>query len=71
MKKKIYVEGMTCEHCVKHVREALEEVHGVQRAEVDLEGKYAVVVLDNDVSDEVLKGAIEEVEYEVAGIESV
>ena len=26
MKKKILIEGMSCEHCVGHVKEALEEL---------------------------------------------
>lgn len=71
MKKKILIEGMSCEHCAKHVKNALTEVTGVQEVTVDLEGKNAVVVLSPDVSDDSLRHAIEEVEYEVAGIQSI
>jgi copper chaperone CopZ len=40
---KVKVEGMTCQHCVASVREALEEVDGVEQAEVSLEGGFAKV----------------------------
>ena len=37
------VEGMTCSGCARTVRNALAAVGGVEMAEVDLEGKNAVV----------------------------
>ena len=37
MKKKILIEGMRCEHCVGHVKEALEGLDGVTSVEVSLE----------------------------------
>jgi copper chaperone len=41
---RLKVEGMTCQHCVKAVREALSAVPGVERvAEVDLDGGEALV----------------------------
>lgn len=40
------VAGMTCGHCVKAVTQALEQVAGVQRAEVDLKAGRAIVEYD-------------------------
>lgn len=37
------VSGMTCNNCVKHVREALEQVAGVAAVEVDLSAGRATV----------------------------
>ncbi|HJT25315.1 MAG TPA: cation transporter [bacterium] len=37
------IEGMTCNHCVQHVQQALSSVPGVQKVEVDLAQKQAVV----------------------------
>lgn len=71
MKKKIFVEGMTCNHCVNHVTEALEELEGVIKAEVSLESKTAVIEMSTEVKDEDIKFAIDDVGYEVAGIEGV
>lgn len=71
MKKKILVEGMSCGHCVNHVKEALAELSGVTGVEVDLEGKFAVVTASNEISDEAIKAAIDEAGYDVVGIEVI
>lgn len=71
MKKKIFIEGMTCEHCARHVTEALSEVEGVLHAEVNLKENYAVVEADGEISDEVLTAAVEEVEYGVTKVEAL
>ena len=67
MKKKILIEGMQCEHCVGHVKEALSSLEGVVVVEVNLKGKYALV--DTDVSNEKLTEAIEDEGYDVIKIE--
>ncbi|HBK67759.1 MAG TPA: heavy metal transport/detoxification protein [Firmicutes bacterium] len=69
MKKKILIEGMTCQHCVKHVEEALKELAGVQSVTVDLPGKVATLKLSQEVADEKLKAIIEDLGYEVTIIE--
>jgi len=69
MKKKIFIEGMSCQHCVKHVTEALNEISGVKSVKVDLEGKYAEVELEYPIEDEKFKAAIDEAGYEVISIE--
>lgn len=68
MKKRINIEGMSCGHCVKHVKDALVEVSGVVDAEVSLEGKYAVVELNGQVDDGSLTEAVEEAGYDVVNI---
>ena len=67
MKKKILIEGMSCEHCVGHVKNALEGLEGVTSVEVSLENNYAIVEATN--SNEELKEAIEEEGYDVVNIE--
>lgn len=37
------VKGMSCDHCVRTVTEALQRVDGVERANVDLKAGRAVV----------------------------
>ena len=46
---KLNVEGMTCEHCQKAVKEALEGVPGTESATVDLESGTAMVEGSPDV----------------------
>ena len=45
MNKKILIKGMMCNHCVKHVSDALNVVSGVASVEVSLKKKCAVVAL--------------------------
>ena len=63
MEKILNVEGMSCMHCVAHVKEALEKVEGVREADVKLEEKRAEVKLDKEVSDDVLVKAVEGAGY--------
>ena len=67
MEKTIEIEGMMCANCVKHVTKALNALEGV-KAEVSLEKKNAVVIFENEVSDEKLKEAVEEEGYKVISI---
>ena len=69
LKKTLKIEGMMCMHCVKHVQEALERVDGVEKVEVNLKKKCAVVTLLQEVDDGALKAAVVEAGYEVVGIE--
>lgn len=71
MKKKILVEGMSCGHCVKHVKEALSELNGVTSVEVDLAAKSAILEAVSEVKDEDISFAIEDAGYEVVGIEVI
>ena len=63
MEKILNVEGMSCIHCVAHVKEALEKVEGVREADVKLEEKRAEVKLDKEVSDDALIKAVEGAGY--------
>lgn len=71
MKKKILIEGMSCGHCVNHAREALSELNGVTNVEVDLATKLAIIETSVDVKDEDIKFAIEDVGYDVVGIDTI
>ncbi|TAH70884.1 MAG: heavy-metal-associated domain-containing protein [Anaerolineaceae bacterium] len=70
MNRKLLIEGMTCAHCVKHVEEALNELDGVVSAKANLEEKYALVEINQDITDNIFKEAIEEVGYELVGIQA-
>jgi copper chaperone len=68
MKKKILVEGMSCGHCVNHVSEALKEI-GAKNVEVNLESKLATAEISENITDDVIKLAIEDAGYDVVKIE--
>ena len=65
MEKTLNVEGMMCQHCVAHVKRALEGVAGVEEAVVDLVAGTATAKLAHDVPEDVLAAAIVEAGYEV------
>jgi copper ion binding protein len=65
MKTTLHVEGMSCEHCVKHVTQALNAVGGVKSVKVSLKGKTAEVDHGDGVSLEAMKAAVVEAGYEV------
>lgn len=44
---KLHITGMTCQHCVTAVREALEGVEGAEKAEVNLSGEVTVTGTPN------------------------
>lgn len=70
MKKKLLVNGMSCGHCVNHLKTALEEdIEGVEVVEVSLQDKCAIVYMQDNVSEESLRLLIEDLGYELVGIE--
>ncbi|MCR4798846.1 MAG: heavy metal translocating P-type ATPase [Lachnospiraceae bacterium] len=68
MEKTISIEGMMCQHCEKTVKTALESIDGVKSAEVSHEKNNAIVHLDKEIADDVLKKAVEDKDYKVTGI---
>ncbi|NLP46923.1 MAG: heavy metal translocating P-type ATPase [Epulopiscium sp.] len=70
MKKILWIEGMSCQHCVKHVQQALEKVEGIQVIEVNLKKKYAMVNLEKEVEDKILSTVIKEAGYELKKVEN-
>nr|WP_319487661.1 heavy metal translocating P-type ATPase [uncultured Caproiciproducens sp.] len=68
MKKIITIKGMSCEHCQARVEKALNAIEGVE-AKVDLKKNNATVSLKTEVSDEVLKNAVNEAGYEAVSVE--
>ncbi|MCI8776268.1 MAG: heavy metal translocating P-type ATPase, partial [Oscillospiraceae bacterium] len=65
MKKVLVVDGMMCGHCVQHVQKALTSLSGIKDAEVNLEKKTAEVVMESDISDDILINAVTEAGYTV------
>lgn len=70
MKKLVSIEGMSCNHCVHHVTEALEEL-GAKDINVSLEKKSAEFQSNESITDEKIKLAVEDAGYDVVKIESL
>jgi len=65
-KTKLKISGMSCQHCVKTVEDALTALEGVQRAKVNLRKGDAVVRFNElRVNPITLKDAIKAAGFEV------
>ena len=66
MNKIINVDGITCEHCVDTIKEAVEILDGVFSVDVDIKKKQVVMEFDEKIAKaEDLIDKIEEVGFKV------
>ena len=68
MEKIMKIEGMMCEHCEDRVKKVLEAIDGVTSAVPSHKEGNAIVTLSKDVSDDILKKAVEDQDYKVLEI---
>ena len=70
MKRKLFIEGMKCTHCVTNLTDVLtEDIEGVKVLEVNLDGKYAIVDIDDNVDVENIKLLIEDLGFNLISLE--
>jgi len=67
IEKTLIIKGMSCGHCSARVEKVLNAIEGVE-AKVDLENNSAKLTLSHDVSDEVIKKAVDDIGYEVVEV---
>ena len=68
MKKTLYIKGMMCPHCEARVKQLLEGVSGVIKAEVSHKKGTAVIEIKEEMADELLKTLIEDNGYTLTNI---
>jgi copper chaperone CopZ len=66
MEKTIMINGMMCSHCTGRVQKALTDLGA--KADVSLDEKCAHVTVNDSITDDMLKKAVEDAGYEVTGI---
>ena len=67
-KRTVKVDGMTCQHCVNRVMEAINSMDGAS-AEVHLRRGLVVVSMETPMEDETIRNAIEKAGYTVLGFQ--
>lgn len=67
---KLFIEGMSCDHCKRRVEKALKSIEGVQSAQVNLEDGTATVESSKQLSEATLREAIEEAGYTLKSVQS-
>lgn len=65
MTKTMKIEGMMCPHCEARVKQVLEELPEVESAVASHEKGTAELILNKEISDEILKKTVEEQGYKV------
>ena len=68
MTKTMEIKGMMCMHCEARVKKVLEKLPEVDEAVVSHEAGTAVLTLNADIDNEVLKKTVEDQDYEVVSI---
>ncbi len=69
MKKTLVIEGMMCAHCEANVKNVLAKIDGVKDVEVSAKKGTAVVTVEDNIDDQILKTAVENSGYKVLNIE--
>ena len=69
MIKTLKIEGMMCGHCEMHVKKALESIDGVKNADVNHKSGTAVVTLEKEIPNDVLKQTVADQGYRVTDIQ--
>ncbi len=65
MKLMLYISGMSCNHCVGHVKTALSSVQGVNTVDVDLDKGCAVIEVSREMTITELREVIDDAGYEL------
>ncbi len=64
MKTELMIGGMSCEHCVRAVKQAIEKIDGVKSVKVNLKKGNAVIKGEN-INIEAVKKAVAEAGYSI------
>lgn len=59
------VEGMSCQHCVNRVSEAIKNISANAEVDISLQDKTVIVKFDESIDINSIKSAITDVGYEV------
>lgn len=68
MKKAVKIKGMTCGHCQKRVEDALNKLTGLE-AKVNLKKEEAVITVEGEWNEKIVRDAITDAGYEVVSID--
>ena len=62
------IDKMTCSLCTIAVKKSLSNIKGIKNIKVSFKDKKAWFIVDDSITDEVLKSAVKKVGYEVRAI---
>lgn len=68
MEKIVLINGMKCSGCANRVKNALEDIKGIKKVDVNLEEKMATITYKKELDDSIIKASIERLGFSVEGI---
>jgi copper ion binding protein len=71
MKKMILIEGMSCNHCTGRVERALNEIDGVNVESMSVDEKNAVITLEREIDEKLIRDAVDDAGYDVIEIKEI
>jgi Cu+-exporting ATPase len=71
MKKEIFIEGMSCNHCKTRVEKTLNKIEGVTHAEVVLEENKAILESEVEINEALITELIDEAGYKVVKFNNI
>jgi Cu+-exporting ATPase len=69
MNQRVFITGMTCDHCAMSVRDALEKLEGVSSVSVDLKAGAASVETESEIAFEIYERAVADAGYTIGAVE--
>lgn len=60
------IEGMSCTHCVNHVKNTLIELEGVDKV---ISVEIGKAIIDGDISEDDLRDALEDEGFELVSVD--
>lgn len=70
MKKKLIINGMTCNTCEMKVKNALLMIDGIKSANVSYEDQQAVIDMDRNINNDELIKAVDEAGFQITDVEN-
>ena len=61
----ITVEGMHCQHCADHVKDALKKIDGVKNVKVDIQTKQVEIISTKQLDLTCVENIINQLGYEL------
>ena len=61
----LIVNGMMCGWCKNRVKNAIKNIEGVENVTADYNTGKVIVILNNEVSEEIIKETLEDIGYEI------
>ena len=71
MKKMILIEGMSCHHCSGRIQKALGELDGVKVESISVDEKNAVITLEKEIDEKLIRDTVDDAGYDIIGIKEI